>query len=596
VSEYLHDLQRAASSARAQIAFGGFLFLVMVALLFMSSRTGKVEIDEGKQMLGNIEAINFRLDGAMSWSMFEFQMDFDFVTQSQKELLDAVTEFREKFPEQGSAISELFERKLTVMEDFKTTQSVLRNSRTIATQLIEDAWNEPGFSDAADLFTIERAFLTFMSKRDPASAAELEAITADIGARDTALAASAEWESISAHLLTLTRYVVQMGELMGEMFVIPLPTTIIATGLEFDRQLHDAAVSADQYRAALFAMGLVLLLFSGLMTARVRRYFRMVQRTNDELESRVADRTKKLAEVNNALRNEISERESVESQLQIARKLESIGQLAAGIAHEINTPAQYVSDNVAFLENVWRDLGALIDDYELSFIAGDVDCERSRRIWDGAEIAFLRDEVPAAFTEAAGGLEQISKIVLAMKTFSHPGSDGLQPADLNKALESVVTIARNEWKYVAELSLDLDPGLPAVPSNVSALSQVVLNLVVNAAQAIAEARKTNELGRIKVSSKIRGEFAEIAVEDDGPGVPQELRDRIFDPFFTTKEVGKGTGQGLAIAHRIIHQQHGGTLRVESADGKGARFIVRLPIRVASPSELPNYQSPKLLTA
>jgi signal transduction histidine kinase len=120
--------------------------------------------------------------------------------------------------------------------------------------------------------------------------------------------------------------------------------------------------------------------------------------------------------------------------------------------------------------------------------------------------------------------------------------------------------------------------------------------VVNAAQAIAEARKTNELGRIKVSSKIRGEFAEIAVEDDGPGVPQELRDRIFDPFFTTKEVGKGTGQGLAIAHRIIHQQHGGTLRVESADGKGARFIVRLPIRVASPSELPNYQSPKLLTA
>jgi signal transduction histidine kinase len=187
--------------------------------------------------------------------------------------------------------------------------------------------------------------------------------------------------------------------------------------------------------------------------------------------------------------------------------------------------------------------------------------------------------VPVALEQTIQGLEQISRIVRSMKEFAHPGPEGKTPTDLNRAIENTITVARNEWKYVAEMHLDLDPDLPLVECNPGEFNQVVLNLVVNAAQALAESIEREGLGKgnITVSSRRDGDWAEIRVGDDGPGIPQGLRDRIFEPFFTTKEPGKGTGQGLAIAHAAIVKNQQGTISLETAPGKGATFIIRLPI-------------------
>jgi signal transduction histidine kinase len=170
-----------------------------------------------------------------------------------------------------------------------------------------------------------------------------------------------------------------------------------------------------------------------------------------------------------------------------------------------------------------------------------------------------------------------------MKEFSHPGTVEKDPVDLNRAIENTVTVSRNEWKYVAELDLDLDPELPPVPCYVVDLNQVVLNLIVNAAHAVEARRDDRPMGRgrIGVSTRRAGDWVEIGVRDDGCGIPASQLGRIFDPFFTTKPVGKGTGQGLAIAHSIVVSKHGGTIHVESEVGVGTRFTVRIPLEPES---------------
>ncbi|HTU61438.1 MAG TPA: PAS domain S-box protein, partial [Polyangiales bacterium] len=234
---------------------------------------------------------------------------------------------------------------------------------------------------------------------------------------------------------------------------------------------------------------------------------------------------------------EMKERERMAVELRIAQKLEAVGQLAAGIAHEINTPVQYVSDNLAFFTTTWHDLQPLLDDYSKLARGGDA---RRLDLWATADMDFVRKELPVALEAAGAGLKHISRIVLAMKEFSHPGSEGLQPADINHAIETTLTVARNEWKYVAEVHTEL-AALPAVLCNVSSFNQVMLNLIVNAAQAIGEELAPGQLGNIWIKTLRLPAQVEIRVEDDGPGVPEEIREQIFDPFFTTKEVGKGTG-------------------------------------------------------
>jgi PAS domain S-box-containing protein len=283
--------------------------------------------------------------------------------------------------------------------------------------------------------------------------------------------------------------------------------------------------------------------------------------------------------------SDITDQRLLESQLVQAQKLESIGQLAAGIAHEINTPTQYVGDNNRFLKEGFEDLDRLVEKYQ----------ELARRCKDGTgvgeilkaleetaeeiDLDYLRREIPAAIEQSLEGVERVAKIVRAMKEFSHPGGEGKEPTNINKAIENTVTVARNEWKYVADLEMDFDETLQPVACHQGELNQVILNMIVNAAHAIADVvgNNTGGKGAITISTRKNGKWAEIHIKDTGAGIPAEIRSKIFDPFFTTKEVGRGTGQGLSIAHSVIVEKHGGTIDVESGPGKGSSFTIRLPL-------------------
>jgi signal transduction histidine kinase len=281
---------------------------------------------------------------------------------------------------------------------------------------------------------------------------------------------------------------------------------------------------------------------------------------------------------------DVHDRKHLEAQLLHTQKLESVGQLASGIAHEINSPAQYTRDNVAFLKETFGDLMTLVkaQDEALSQ-AGDrpVDAatlEQLAALKANADLDFVLEEVPAALEQSLDGIDRISRIVNAMKGFTHPGGEEPESCDLNKLIEDTVTIARNEWKYVAELTMDLDPAMPFVSCFPSELGQVVLNLIVNAGHAIGDSREPGGMGAITVSSRYQadGNRVEIRIVDDGPGVPAELRNRIFDPFFTTKAVGKGTGQGLAIARSVIFDKHKGSLTLDESVERGAAFVISIP--------------------
>jgi PAS domain S-box-containing protein len=281
---------------------------------------------------------------------------------------------------------------------------------------------------------------------------------------------------------------------------------------------------------------------------------------------------------------DITERMMLEQQLRQAQKLESIGQLAAGIAHEINTPTQYIGDNVRFLKDAFQDLKSLLANYERLLVAAQgetLSAETVREVAtavDRADAGYLLEEIPKAIEQTLEGATRVSRLVSAMKEFSHPGTKEKVSLDLNHAIESTITVARNEWKYVADLETEFDSALPRVWCLPGEFNQVILNLIVNAAHAIAGVvgKESSEKGKIVVQTRNCPEWVEIRIQDTGTGIPEKVRGRIFDPFFTTKEIGKGTGQGLAIARSVIVDKHGGTIHFETAEGKGTTFIIRLP--------------------
>jgi PAS domain S-box-containing protein len=282
---------------------------------------------------------------------------------------------------------------------------------------------------------------------------------------------------------------------------------------------------------------------------------------------------------------DITERKMLEKQLAQAQKLRSIGQLASGIAHEINTPTQYVGDNIRFLKEAFEDIiGVLRGDEELLAAArgGCVSAELVRRLQDGreqADLDYLVSEVPVAIQHTLEGVERISKIVRAMKDFAHPGREEKASADLNQIIDTTVTVARNEWKYVADMRTDLDRGLPPVLCHPAEIGQVILNMVINAAHAIEDVVKQGRAskGVITIVTRRREGWAEIQIGDTGSGIPEGIRHRIFDPFFTTKEIGRGTGQGLAICYPVIVEKHGGRISFESEVGRGTTFTIGLPL-------------------
>jgi PAS domain S-box-containing protein len=283
----------------------------------------------------------------------------------------------------------------------------------------------------------------------------------------------------------------------------------------------------------------------------------------------------------------ITEQKSLEDQLQRAQKLESIGQLAAGIAHEINTPTQYVGDNTRFLKDSFQSFISVTDKHrellercQTDKFLPDLASEIVELIED-SDIEYLSDEVPKAIEQVLHGVDRISKIVQSMKDFAHPGSVDKKATNLNRTIESTITVASNEWKYVAEMVTDYDLDLPAVPCLAGEFNQVVLNMIVNAAHAIGDVvGNGGEKGKIRVSTKRAGDWAEIRIGDTGTGIPEDVKKRIFDPFFTTKEVGRGSGQGLAISHTVIVEKHKGFIDIETEPGKGTTFVIRLPLNEA----------------
>jgi two-component system NtrC family sensor kinase len=275
------------------------------------------------------------------------------------------------------------------------------------------------------------------------------------------------------------------------------------------------------------------------------------------------------------------EKENLQIQLLHAQKMESIGHLAAGIAHEINTPTQFIATNIDFMKEATEDISSLIKQIQL--IAANAPPDVRTKILAALEVAdweYLAEEFPQAIRQSQEGVKRVTTIVQAMKEFSHPSGKGKKPYNLNQLINTTVIVSRNEWKYVAEMVLDLAPELPDVPLLVDEMGQVFLNIIVNAAHAI-DTRFTytssDKQGTIKISSRQDGEWVEVRISDNGTGMSDSIKKHIFTPFFTTKEVGKGTGQGLSIAYSVITDKHHGSLSCESEVGVGTSFIIRLPI-------------------
>lgn len=280
---------------------------------------------------------------------------------------------------------------------------------------------------------------------------------------------------------------------------------------------------------------------------------------------------------------DVTDMANMRRRLSQAEKLESVGRLAAGIAHEINTPTQYVLTNLHFLSEAFDDLVAAMN--KLGSWASETSqkfstefAENFAGLLEEADWEYLESEIPNALKQSTEGMHRIQSIVSAMKHFSHPSGDVAEKCDLNQAIESTVTVARNEWKLIADMDLRLDPYLPVIPCFLDQINQVVLIMIVNAVHAIEDqlAITGESRGKIEISTRLTEQFVELAITDSGIGMSEEVKRKVFDPFFTTKAVNKGTGQGLAIANDIVVNKHKGAIQILSQEGKGTTFLIQLP--------------------
>lgn len=266
----------------------------------------------------------------------------------------------------------------------------------------------------------------------------------------------------------------------------------------------------------------------------------------------------------------------LQRQLMQAQRLESLGQIAAGIAHEINSPMQFLLSNATFIEDAFTDINAFLDTMQHH---PSISQEEMRAALHKLDIDYLHQEIPACFREIHDGIDRVIKIVSAMKEFSHPGGSSKTLIDINHLLDNTLIVCRNEWKYDAQVITCFDPDLPKTLCFPDQINQVVLNMIINACHAIQAHKETvpGHAGLISICTRNSDHGIEIQVKDNGCGIPEVIRHRIYDPFFTTKTVGKGTGQGLAIVRDIIVSKHGGRIDCDSSPGQGTTFTLHLPL-------------------
>lgn len=353
----------------------------------------------------------------------------------------------------------------------------------------------------------------------------------------------------------------RLALLAGATLLVPGVQTVQAA---VDQTLGLSAVTGA---ASIVVFTLVVLRMAGLVRT---------QEASTRRERTLREQTERL----------MAEREQMELELRLAQKLEAVGQLAAGIAHEINTPIQFVGDTVRFLDDAFTEVQGLVDDYRVA-LADAVDgrppgelAQRIAKAEETADFEYLQERIPKALQRASDGLERVSTIVRAMREFAHPPTTEMAPADLNAAIENTLIVTANEYRYLAKLETDLAE-LPAVYCNIGDINQVILNLIINASHAIEDAPGgaggPDAKGTIRVCSQLDGDDVLVTVADTGCGIPDNVHSRIFDPFFTTKGVGRGTGQGLAISRTIVHDKHGGSLTFQTTPGEGTTFELRLPL-------------------
>lgn len=286
------------------------------------------------------------------------------------------------------------------------------------------------------------------------------------------------------------------------------------------------------------------------------------------------------------LYEDITEELKIVQDLHQAQKLEAVGQLAAGIAHEINTPVQYIGDNLNFIKDSMEDIQGVLTTFTEAFgesgqddhVAPEIRSKLAKMIED-ADLDYLLEEIPLTIDQSLAGIKRVGEIVKAMKDFSHPGEDEKTNNDINKIISTTLMVCKNEWKYVAELETDLAENLPFIPCYPGDLGQAFLNIIVNGAHAIGEITENGNkgMGKITIRTILKEEYLEIQIQDTGGGIKKKNQDQVFNHFFTTKARGKGTGQGLTIAHRVVVDRHGGEINFETEEGKGTTFIIRLPL-------------------
>lgn len=376
-----------------------------------------------------------------------------------------------------------------------------------------------------------------------------------------------------AHARAIAENKVQTDRALADILALPIEHARQEVSAGYRRAYARAEQRADLFGRFVSVLALTLL---GLLTyvgVRLRAAARALRGSHARLEQTVLARTAEL-------RNEMSRRELMEIELRQGQKLEAVGQLAAGIAHEINTPIQYVGDSLYFLREAFGDVLRVLDGCQAALAQPSV-VDRyqltleARRLEADVDLPSLKAEIPQAFDRATDGVRQVAHVVQAMKTFSHASPDKA-PLDVNAAIDNTLTIARNEYKFVADLVTQLGE-IPEVTCNAAGIRQVLLNLLINAAHAITDVvGPSSKRGQIRIQTELREDSVVIAVSDTGTGIPEAVRDRVFDPFFTTKQPGKGSGQGLAISRRIV-EQHGGKLWFSTELDRGTTFFVQLPI-------------------
>ena len=285
---------------------------------------------------------------------------------------------------------------------------------------------------------------------------------------------------------------------------------------------------------------------------------------------------------NSQLEQTLEELQQTREELLRTEKLASVGRLAAGVAHEINTPIQFIGDNLRACAGGFKDINGLIEAYRdlvTAVSTGSATPEHAARIQQlekNADLDYLLSDLPSAFSQSLDGVERVRTIVQGLKDFSRVDAT-TEPTlfDLNAALTSTLTVARNEIKYAADVETDFDE-LPQIKGRPGELNQVFLNLLVNAADAIRD-KSLEERGLITIRTHLEGEHVHVAITDTGCGIPDDVRRKMFDLFYTTKEIGRGTGQGLAISENIVRSRHGGQIEVETEVGRGTTFRVILPV-------------------